>query len=304
MIATAISAGTNAAETSAARAGRPRPERGPAIAVLPLTGVITPRGSLLSSLFGDGPGGLDAFRADFRAALADDEIGGILIDVDSPGGSTDLVTETAAEIRAARGTKPIVASANTDAASAAYWIASQADEVHVTPSGAVGSVGVFALHIDESRAMDSEGFTPTFISAGKFKTEGNPLEPLSEEARDYAQANVDGVYDQFLEDVAAGRGVTPEAVRKGFGEGRMVNADDAVAEGMADRVSTIEESAIDVLGRVRRLGRRRSSAKASNVSGVEDDQARTDDGKPASQGGKIRAEALRALALAASVRDS
>jgi ClpP class serine protease len=109
-----------------------------AVAVIPLRGVITPRPSLFAMLFGFGGGGLQGFREDFRAALDDDDVGSILIDVDSPGGLVDLIPETAAEIRGGRGRKPIVAIANTRAASAAYWLGSQADELVVTPSGEVG----------------------------------------------------------------------------------------------------------------------------------------------------------------------
>lgn len=218
------------------------------VAVIPLRGMITPRGSFLSVLFGGG-GGLEAFRSAFREALASDEVGSILLDIDSPGGSTDLCDETAAEIRAARGTKPITAIANTDAASAAYYIASQADEVVVTPSGEVGSIGVFMLHWDESALNEQIGIEPTYISAGRYKIEGNPDEPLSDEAKAAFQQTVDEFYEMFVAAVAAGRGVDPEAVRSGFGEGRMVTAERAVALGMADRVATYEQTVQRLAGR-------------------------------------------------------
>lgn len=218
------------------------------VAVLPLRGLITPRPSFLGLLFGGG-GGLQSFRQSFHEALASDDIASILIDVDSPGGVTDLVPETAAEIRAARGTKPIVAIANTMAASAAYWIASQADELVVTPSGEVGSVGVFMAHEDWSKFDEELGVSTTLISAGKYKTEGNPYEPLTDEARDAFQATVDDLYAMFISDVAKGRSATPAAVKAGYGEGRMALARRAVEAKMADRIDTFE-------GTVARLVRR------------------------------------------------
>lgn len=218
---------------------QPRAPKG--VAVIPLRGVITPRASLVSMLFGGG-GGLEGFRSDLRAALADDEVGSILVDIDSPGGSTSLLTETAAEIRAASRKKPVVAVANTMAASAAYWLGSQADELVVTPSGEVGSIGVFAMHENYQGFNEKLGVDPTYISAGAFKTEGNPDEPLSDDGRAYFQQTINEFYDQFVGDVAKGRNVSPSKVKGEFGEGRMVTAKRAVAAGMADRVDTYERT--------------------------------------------------------------
>lgn len=225
-------------------AGRP-PEKQGAVAVLPLYGTIMPRANLFSEI--SGGTSLQRFGAAFREAIADDSIGSILLDVDSPGGMVDLVPETAAEIRAARGRKPIVAVANTEAASAAYWIASQAEELVVTPSGMVGSIGVFALHDDISRMQANMGWKTTLISAGRFKTEGNPFEPLSDEAQAAIQSMADEYYGMFVGDVARGRSVGPADVRRGFGEGRMVTARTALAEGMADRVATFEAVLADLV---------------------------------------------------------
>lgn len=218
------------------------------LAVIPIRGLITPRGSLLSLLFGGG-GGLHSFKASLREALANDDVAGILLDVDSPGGSTDLVTETAAEIRAAREQKPITAIANTDAGSAAYALASQAEELVVTPSGEVGSIGVFMLHWDESALNERIGINPTYIYEGRFKVEGNPDEPLSDEAKEAFQAVVKEFYEIFVADVAAGRGVDEGTVREKFGQGRMVTAQTAVALGMADRVETYEDTVARLTGR-------------------------------------------------------
>lgn len=223
------------------------------MAVIPLHGVIQPRASLLAMIFGLG-GGLNVFRQQLRSAVADDDIGSILIDVNSPGGIIDLIPETAAEIREAGKVKPIRAIANTDAGSAAYWLAAQASELIVSPSGSVGSVGVFIQHNDWSAWNEKQGIDPTFIFAGKYKVEGNAEEPLSDEARDAFQARVDTYYEMFVSDVAKGRGATPAGVRKGFGEGRMVLARDAVAAGMADRVESFEAA------RARLTGKRRSAS--------------------------------------------
>lgn len=214
-----------------------------AIAVIPLMGRITPRASFFSMLFGGGAS-LQQLRASLREAVADDQIGAIVLEVDSPGGSVDGVPEAAAEIRAARDRKPIVAVANTWSASAAYWLASQATELVVAPSGQVGSIGVFMAHEDWSKYDERIGVSTTLVSAGKYKVEGNPFEPLSDEAKAAIQSKVDGYYDMFVEAVAAGRGTSAKTVREGYGEGRMVMASEAVDLGMADAVGTIEDAVI------------------------------------------------------------
>lgn len=225
-----------------ARADRNGSRVAGAVAVIPLRGVITPRPSLMSFLFGGGGSGLIDFMEEFRAAVNDDDIGSVLIDIDSPGGRVDLVPEAAEEIRAARGTKPIVAIANTISASAAYWLAAQADELVVTPSGQVGSVGVYMLHEDWSGFNEQMGIAPTYVYAGKYKVEGNPDEPLSDAAKAAWQTDVDDVYGMFVDAVAAARGTTTKAVRDGYGEGRVLNAQRALDATMVDRVETFEDT--------------------------------------------------------------
>jgi signal peptide peptidase SppA len=241
-IASAMRLQTDALTVSR-RAESPTPQTAPSgVVVIPLTGIITPQGSFLSMLFGGAPGGLLAFREQFRAAMASPDVSAIVIDVDSPGGITDLVTETATEIRAARGQgKRIVAIADTQMASAAYWIASQADEIVATPSGSAGSVGVYRIHQDWSVANAQMGIAFSYIAAGKYKVEGNPDQPLDEAARAAWQADVQDAYDMFVADVAAGRGVSAETVIADYGEGRSMNAQRALDAGLVDRVATFDE---------------------------------------------------------------
>lgn len=214
----------------------------PCPGVIPLYGMITPfgGGGLFALLFGGG-GGLDQFRRRLDAAVNDPAVSHIVLDVDSPGGLVDLVPETAAEVRAARAVKPVTAVANTEAASAAYWIASQANDLVITPSGQVGSIGVYQMHQDVSQALDMDGIKISLISAGKYKVEGNPYEPLGGEARTAMQDQIDTIYGQFVNDVAAGRGVDVSRVANGFGQGRTLLAGDAVTEGMADRAATFQQ---------------------------------------------------------------
>lgn len=210
------------------------------VRVIDVLGAIIPKATLMGDI--SGATSVEQLQTEFRAALADPSVKSIVFNVDSPGGSSRMIPEFAAEILAARGEKPIIAVANTDAASAAYYLASQADEIVVTPSGEVGSIGVWTAHTDISGMQEKAGLKTQLISAGKYKVEGNPFEALSDDAAAHLQETVDEVYDGFIAAVAAGRGVDATAVREGFGEGRMVSAARAVKAGMADRVATLDET--------------------------------------------------------------
>lgn len=229
------------------------------VAVIPVYGPISQRQNLMSA--NSGGTSVEQLASDFRSAMADDQVDAIVLEFDSPGGTIDGIPELADEIRAARGAKPIVAHANTMAASAAYWLASAADELVVTPSGSVGSIGVFCAHQDLSGAAEMEGVKTTLISAGKYKTEGNKWEPLSPDAKANLQDQVDQIYGTFVTGVAKGRGVTVEAVRKDYGEGRIVLAKQALSAGMVDRVDTLDNT-IRRVARQAMAGRNTSSIAA------------------------------------------
>lgn len=229
-------------------AARPPERRVQSVAVLPLFGTIFPRANMMTDV--SGATSAERFGAQFAALVDDPSVGAIVLDVNSPGGQINGVPELTTQIFEARGKKPIVAVANHEAASAAYWIASAADELIVSPSGEVGSIGVFSVHQDISKYLENEGVNMTLIRAGKFKAEAHPYAPLNEEARAYLQNRVDDAYGWFVEAVARNRGVKTATVRDGFGEGRMVSAEQAVSLGMADRVATLEETISRLLGQL------------------------------------------------------
>lgn len=213
------------------------------IAVLGLKGVISPR--LSDEMDISGPGGTSAegFMRRLAVALDDSRVGGIIVDVDSPGGNVFGVPEAFEAMLAARDRKPVVAVANPFTASAAYWIAAGATELAVTPSGEVGSIGVYAYHEDLSKALADIGVVPTLVKAdiSPNKAETHPAFPLTDEAKASMQDSVNRYGATFLADVARGRGVKSADVLGRFGGGRMVGAEDAVAAGMADRVATLDQ---------------------------------------------------------------
>lgn len=214
--------------------------QGGQIAVIPVYGVLSHRMNLMSDM--SGGTSVQQLTGSFRQAMADPSVSGIVFDVDSPGGSVEGIPELAAEMRAARGQKPMLAVSNSLMASAAYWLAAQADEIMVTPSSLTGSVGVLMAHEDYSAANEADGVTITYVYAGDHKVEGNPNAPLDDEARAYMQGLVDDVYGMFVADIAKGRGVAASAVRADFGKGRVMMPAEAVKAGMADRIGTLDDA--------------------------------------------------------------
>jgi signal peptide peptidase SppA len=220
-----------------------------AVAVLRLYGTLVPRASDFAEKFG--LLGVERFSQSLRAALTDDSIRGIVIDIDSFGGSIHGIQELSDLIFHARRNKPIFAVANSTAASAAYWIGSSASEFYVTPGGEVGSIGVYMVHENLSKAHDKAGVSTTLIHAGKYKVEGSPFAPLSDAAKRHMQSQVDDHYDRFTGGVVRNRNADVATVRNGMGQGRVLGAQSALAEGLVDGIATFSQ----VLGKMeRRVG--------------------------------------------------
>lgn len=214
------------------------------IAVVPVLGPLVSRGDWLTALFGASEYG--AIAEAVRAAAADPVVRGIVLEIDSPGGEVgglfDLVDGIGA-IRQ-RSTKPLRAVASEAALSAAYAIASVADRLYVTRTGEVGSVGVVAVHVDESAADAMAGLKWTLVHAGARKTDGNPHEPLSPRAATDIQADVDTLYDALVAVVAGNRGFSADAVRST--EAAIYRGERAVEVGLADRVGTVAQAVADL----------------------------------------------------------
>ncbi len=210
------------------------------VGVLPIQGVIGERMNLLDDISGGTSSEL--ISKQFRAMLNDSSVKAIILDINSPGGVARSTEEVATEIYNARGIKPIVAQINTCAASAAYWLATQADEVVVTPSGMAGSIGVYMLHEDISEMLAQEGIKETLVYSGEYKVLGNSFEPLSDEAKSIMQKNVDELAASFVKGVARGRNVSLATVNDRFGQGLTFNAQELVDRGMADTVGTMADT--------------------------------------------------------------
>ncbi len=208
------------------------------VAIIPVSGPLTKKRTVWSFLFG---GSSYAEIARTVAYAADDpEIDGIVLDIDSPGGTVSGVEATGEVIHAARSQKPVVAFANGMMTSAAYWLGSAAHAVIAEKTAQVGSIGVLMVHYDWSVALANEGLKISYLTAGRYKAIGNPAEPLSREARDVFQAELDHVYGIFTSTVARNRDVSRERVIHDMADGRIFIGAQAADAGLVDDIGSLD----------------------------------------------------------------
>ncbi len=206
------------------------------VAVIPIVGSMSHRSTGIEAI--SGMTSYTTLQKQFEAAFNDPNVGSILMDIDSPGGSVAGAFDFRDYLMSKKGTKPVYALARDAMYSAAYLIGSTADKVYATQTARVGSIGVVAMHTDASGKMEKEGLKPTFISAGKFKTAGNPYEKLEGEKLKYLQDSVDESYDMFINAVADARGIDKKVIRDT--EARVYGGKKAVEIGLADGIRTYE----------------------------------------------------------------
>lgn len=207
------------------------------IAVIPVFGTLVKR-----SLGLDAASGLmayDELESRLETALADPQVAGILLDLDSPGGEAGGVFELAERIRAASRIKPIWAHANDAAYSAAYAIAAACQRLTLSQTAGVGSVGVIALHVDQAVKDAKDGLHYTAVFAGGHKNDLSPHEPLSPQAAGTLQSEVDRLYGIFTTQVAQMRQLDVDAVRAT--EAAVYFGENAVAAGLADAVLPFDQ---------------------------------------------------------------
>jgi capsid assembly protease len=200
------------------------------IMVIPVKGVLSREGDMGSSynMISDG----------LERAASDPDIKKVVLHVDSPGGEVRGLPETATLLAQVARVKPVSAMVDGQAASAAYWLASQASDITMSPSAEVGSVGVKVIHTDISKMLSDAGIKITELYAGDFKTEFSPYKPLSDEALGAMQTRLAGVHNDFIKAVAEGRGrrTSPKLSAAGFGGGRLFTAGEAMGNGLADKI--------------------------------------------------------------------
>jgi signal peptide peptidase SppA len=230
----------------------------PGIAVIPVHGTLVKRTAGLEAA--SGLTSYTEITAMLETALDDPQVAGILLDIDSPGGEASGSFELARRVREASAVKPVWAVANDAAYSAAYAIAAAANRIIVTETGGVGSIGVIALHIDQSVKDANEGYRYTAVTAGTHKNDFSPHQPLTDEAKAELQAEVDRLYGLFVEHVASMRTLGSDDVRST--EAGLYFGANAIAAGLADAVGTFESALTDFSLFLRSRSRKSPQARA------------------------------------------
>lgn len=251
------------------------------VATIPIHGVISQRATLFEDVCADGTS-VETIRGLLQQAMSRDDVHAIVLDIDSPGGSVAGIDDLGAELREARAKKPIVAHTDHLMASAAYWLASQANKVFATRDAIVGSIGVIAGVIDNHRQLQERGLDPVVVKSvpGKGHLQSNGA--FGDAQRAAVQRDVDAYHAMFVEAVAAGRGVPLEQAQH-MGDGSTWIGAQAQQRGFIDGVQTMQASL-----RVARSLARQVSAAAAAVLGDEDAPAAPTNLPPA---GNVAAQA-------------
>ena len=210
------------------------------IAQIPILGTLVRRSSYLGAA-----SGLTSYHdieTMAESAFADPQVKAVLLEIDSSGGEAGGVFDLAQRLRMFAQTtgKPLWAIADEAALSAAYALACAADRLWLTRTAEVGSIGVVAVHVDESAADAKAGMNYTFLHAGAHKVDGHPHAPLPAPVAADIQADIEHLHDQFVDLIAGFRRLTPDAVRAT--EARVYRGEAAITAGLADQIGTPREA--------------------------------------------------------------
>ena len=198
--------------------------------VINITGPIGKRLGFLETCFGGYD--IDWLTTDLQLAMATPEVENIILHFDSPGGSVTGTEEAGEMIAEIAKTKNVIAYTDTLMASAAYWLASQADAIYASKSSQIGSVGVYMALMDATRAYEREGLKPEVFSAGKYKTMGADFRAITDEERVMLQSEVNEIYEQFKATVLSKRTIKDEDL-----QGQTFNGLHALEKGFIDGIA-------------------------------------------------------------------
>jgi len=207
------------------------------VAIIPIQGLLTKRREIFAPICGTTS--YEEIYNTILQAQKDPDVSSILLDIDSPGGEVSGLFDLVDFIYESRNIKPIYSIANDHAFSAAYAIASATSKIFVNRTSGVGSIGVIATHIDVSEADKKDGIKFTTVFAGSKKNDLSPHEPISDEAVNDLQNEVNRLYEIFVETVSRNRNLSAEQVRDT--QAATYFAENSVAIGLTDEIASTEK---------------------------------------------------------------
>jgi signal peptide peptidase SppA len=206
------------------------------IATVQVQGMMTKRGSS----FNGSPGTVE-LRRQISQAAANPAVRGIMLSIESPGGTAAGTKELADAVAGAAAQKPVMAYVEDLGASAAYYVASQANSIWANQPALVGSIGTFMVATDSSKMAEDMGITVHVVKAGDMKGAGTPGTPVTEGQLEYYQQLVNAINDDFLSAVRSGRRLNNEALAA-VANGKLFLAADARAAGLIDQIGTFDRA--------------------------------------------------------------
>lgn len=246
------------------------------VAVLSVEGVLAPKANLFMRI--SGGASTQLLTKQVESAIADPRVRGLILQVDSGGGSALGVPELADTVRELSAVKPIVTVTDGVMASGAYWLGSAANAVFGSGTTVqVGSIGVVMTHNYTPNASNAQ---TTEITAGRYKRMATSAKPLDEEASAYLQQMVDHIYSVFVDAVALNRGVTAEDVLQHMADGRIFIGQQAVAAGLLDGFMTVDQVAERMAANPAEFAARRKAKVAASAPAKKPAGARADGTSP------------------------
>lgn len=208
------------------------------VALIGVDGVLAKKMNMFMKI--SGGSSMQIIGDQIRAAVEDESVKAIILNIDSPGGTVDGTEELAETIFNARGQKPIVSFVDGMMASAAFWIGAAADKIILSgKTNLVGSVGVIAQHIDQSKFNEKQGVKVTNIITGKLKDLGTPHKELSEDGLAAIQGEVNQIFSVFISSLARFRNVSEGVILEKLGDAKILVGEQAIDAGVVDGVSTL-----------------------------------------------------------------
>lgn len=229
--------------------------------------IIKVVGTLMKSQSSFGGTSTVQLRRDIRQAASDPDVTGILLAIDSPGGTTAGTHDLAAEVKAARRTKPVVAQIDDMGASAAYWPASQADAIYASnPTTMVGSIGTYATVYDYSEMFGKEGIKTYNFATGPLKGMGTPGTIVTEEQRAHWQDIVEQSQKSFDDAVRLGRGMSAKELAD-VRTGAVWIGENAISKKLIDGIQSMSKTIDDMRrGKIKAGGTSSSGALSGDGS--------------------------------------
>ena len=196
-------------------------------------------------------------RQKLRQISGDPSVRGIMLHIDSPGGTVSGTHDLAEEVQRASTKKPVFAHIDDLGASAAYWVASQASRVTANATALVGSIGTYSVVYDQSKQAELMGIKVHVISTGDFKGAGITGSEITEDMLLEMQARVNDLNSFFLKGVMNGRNMAKEDLDK-VADGRVFIANEARSQNLIDKVTSFDKAYEDALAQVNRIEKQRS----------------------------------------------